>query len=123
MFQLDVMGEKNILDIAEEVTQFVNFSGGESYPLAFTIYDDGKFENVDSNILKYEPEAEYYEKIFTSLHNKITAELDGKNEYSRREDHSSRRFVYTNDSCISFIQVTVRDDVLDFHVSHKIVRR
>ena len=116
MFQIDAMGEKNILDIAEEVTQFVNFSGGESYPLSFTIYDDGKFENADSNILKYEPEAKYYEKIFTSLHDKITNELDGKNEYNRREDHSSRRFVHTNDSCISFIQVAVRDDILDFHV-------
>jgi hypothetical protein len=116
MFQLNVMREKNILDIAEEVNQFVNFSGGESYPLSFTIYDNGKFENADSNILKYEPEAKYYEKIFTSFHEKITNELNGKNEYNRREDYSSRRFVHTNDSCISFIQASVRNNILDFHV-------
>ena len=116
LFEIDMMSEKTILDISEEVSQFVKFSGGESYPLSFTFYDDGKFENADSNIMKYEPEAEYYGKIFKSFHDKITDELDGKNEHLRRENHSSRRFVHTNDSCISFIQASIRDDVLDFHV-------
>ena len=113
--QTEIHLTKDIYDISEEVVQFVEFSGGESYPLSFTFYDDGKFENANSSILKYEPEKEYYEKIFTSLHRKIADEISGKNEYNREEDHSSRRFVYTNDSCISFIQVAVRDDVLDFH--------
>jgi len=46
---------------------------------------------------------------------KIEKELTGKNEYNRKEDITSRRFVYTNESCISFIQYTFRNDILDCH--------
>ena len=38
-----------------------------------------------------------------------------KNEYKRIEDFTSRRFVHTDDTCISFIQVAVRDGLMDFH--------
>ena len=50
------------------------------------------------------------------MHNKISRELNGENEYSRKESFSSRRFVYTDDSCISFIQFAIREELMDFNV-------
>ena len=108
--------ERSLLrEVSDDVLRFVKCSSGESYPLSFTLYDDGEFEEASPDILSYEPEAEYYDKIFKSIHDKITNELSGKNEYERREDHNSRRFVYTNDSCISFIQFAIRNRIMDFH--------
>ena len=103
-------------DVSSYVSKFVSCAGGESYPLSFITYDDGTFKDADLEILNYKPESEYYEKIFNSLHEKISNELDGKNEYSRIEDAFSRRFVYTDNSCISFIQASVRNNIFDFHI-------
>ena len=80
------------------------------------LYDDGKFEEAKKESMNYELEKEYYEKIYNKLHTKISMEMDGQNEYGRREDPSSRRFVYTDDSCISFIQLAIRNRLMDFHV-------
>ena len=66
--------------------------------------------------MAYKPEKEYYEKIYSRFHEKVDNELLGKNEYSRVESPSSRRFVHTDNSCISFIQLSIRERVLDFHV-------
>ena len=87
----------------------------ESYPLSFTLYDDGKFDEASSDILDYENEREYYDMIRTTLLRKIDMELSGNNEYKRVETSKSRRFVYSDSSCISFIQVAIRDEVMDFH--------
>jgi len=104
-------------EISDQVFKFVgNTESFESYPLTFTLYDDGAFEEANSNSMDYEPEREYYEKIYSTFHRKIKNEFDGKNDYSRKEDISSRRFVYTDDSCISFIQCAIRSRVMDFHV-------
>jgi len=113
--QLRENSHPSIQDISKQIIEFVKCNGGESYPLSFTIYDDCNFEEANSEILNYEPEAEYYAKIFKKLHDKITDELDGKNEYARKECIFSRRFVYTDSSCVSFIQVSLRDNVMDFH--------
>ena len=103
-------------EIAEYVYNFTNAcSNKESYPLSFTIYDDCKFEESNSNIMKYHREAEYYDTIYKKLHSKISRELSGKNEYNRKESIDSRRFVYSDDSCISFIQISIRDNIMDFN--------
>jgi hypothetical protein len=103
-------------DISEMIKDFVRVSPNrESYPLSFTIYDDGEFKDADSSILDFEHEKEYYDMVRTSLLRKIDMELDGDNEYSRVEDLKSRRFVYSDSSCISFIQVAIRDGIMDFH--------
>ena len=66
--------------------------------------------------LWHKSESDYYNEIFSKLHTKISDELRGENEYKRVEDFRSRRFVYTDDTCISFIQIAIRDRVMDFHV-------
>jgi hypothetical protein len=113
---LDVVERCMIKEVSDQVLRFVNLNGGESYPLQFTLYDDGKFEEATQDSMNYEPESEYYEKIYKRFHKKINDELEGKNEYGRREGPESRRFVYADDSCISFIQLAIRDRVMDFHV-------
>jgi len=112
-----VLSERpQIREISDQVLMLVKAKGNESYPVQFTLYDDGKFEEASDSCFDYEPEKEYYEGIYDKLHKKISNELEGKNEYNRVEDFKSRRFVYTDDSCISFIQVAIRDSVMDFNV-------
>ena len=114
---LHALERSTLNEISQYVSEFVkNSSNFESYPLQFTIYDDGEFEEAKKESMYYEPESEYYNKIYKSLHRKIEDEIRGKNEYCRKESTSSRRFVYTDDSCISFIQVAIRSRVMDFHV-------
>ena len=103
-------------EISEQVFSSVFWSlNNEIYSLKFTLYDDGQFKESSSSIMEDEKEKEYYEKVSLTLLRKIEDEIDGKNEYNRVEDISSRRFVYADDSCISFIQVAVRDKIMDFH--------
>ena len=103
-------------EISEMIKDFVSVCPNrESYPLSFTIYDDGKFEEASSSILSYEKEEEYYDMIRSSLLGKIDMELRGNNEYCRIEGLDSRRFVFTDSSCISFIQVAIRGEIMDFH--------
>jgi len=104
-----------IQEVSDQVLDFVRCKGGESYPLKFTLYDNGQFEESNSEILCHESEGDYYRRIFNSFHKKINNELEGKNEYSRIETHRSRRFVYSDPSCISFIHMAVRDKIMDFH--------
>ena len=106
----------SIESVSDMVIEFVNNTPDkESYPLSFTLYDDGSFEDIDVSVLEHESEKEYYDMIQTSLIEKIDNELIGENEYGRVEDFSSRRFVFSQSSCISFIQVANRDKVMDFH--------
>jgi len=114
---LDVKERAMLKEVASEVIQSVSESPtNEIFPLCFTLYDTGKFEEADSGILDYEPETEYYKEIYQSVLEKIDNELAGNNVYNRKEDLSSRRFVFTGDSCISFIQVSQRNATMDFHV-------
>ncbi len=103
-------------EVSDQVLSTVDHCEGECFPLQFTLYDDGKFEEANKESMDYCPEKEYYEKIYRRLHSKIDNEMLGKNEYSRVESSSSRRFIYTDDSCISFIQLSIRNRVMDFHV-------
>ena len=104
-------------EISDMVRKFVeSTSEKESYPLQFTVFDDGDFEEADKSCMDYEPESEYYRKIYEKFHTKIKRELNGENEYNRKESSSSRRFVYTDDSCISFIQCAIRKSMMDFNV-------
>ena len=103
-------------EVSDQVFNLVNaFKNKEAYPVSFTIYDDGDFEESDLKIMDHEPEADYYEEIYEKLHGKISDEICGKNEYNRMETFESRRFVYSGNSCISFIQLSIRDNIMDFH--------
>ena len=106
----------SVENIGNYVHEFVKFQPRkESNTLQFHFYDDGKFEEVNDNIEFTPGEEAYYAKIRGKLLGKIEDELRGWNKYRRKETPSSRRFVFAGDECISFIQVIVRDDLMDVH--------
>tara|TARA_Y100000034_G_C6893431_1_gene411456 strand:+ start:69 stop:974 length:906 start_codon:yes stop_codon:yes gene_type:complete len=113
---LNIIEQLSLEGISNQVTRFVEFAGGESYPLQFTLYDDCMFEEASPDSMLYDAETDYYKRIYNGLHEKIDRELRGENEYSRTEDFSSRRFIYTDNSCISLIHLAIRDRLMDFHV-------
>jgi deoxyadenosine/deoxycytidine kinase len=113
---LDIVERCMLKEVSDQVSEFVKNISNESYPLSFTLYDDGKFEESTESSMSYGPEKEYYFMIHDSLIHKIEMELSGENEYNRVEGFESRRFVFADKSCISFIQVAVRNNIMDFNV-------
>ena len=114
--ELEAIEEGSLDMVSSFVKSFSANSGGyEATPLSMTLYDDGTFQDVDSSVMDYEPEQEYYKKIYVSMIKKIRSELRGENEYNRVETLNSRRFIYTDDTCISLIQASFRDSTLDMH--------
>ena len=79
----------------------------------FVHYDTGDFSDVKKSMLNYEKEKEYYQKIEKAVFDKIKAEMRGENEYERAEGLDSRRYIYTDTSCISLAHFLVRDGHMD----------
>ena len=102
--------------IADYINQFAAACKDlEASHINLTMYDDGDFKYVNKNVLNYKPEQEYYANITEKVLGKISNELTGKNKYNKKEDIKSRRFVYGSDTCISFSQFTIRNNILDCH--------
>jgi hypothetical protein len=59
---------------------------------------------------------EYYRGITDTFLSKIKNEMLGINEYNKPQGESSRRFVHSSDTCISFMQLGYRDSKADFSV-------
>jgi hypothetical protein len=79
----------------------------------FVHYDTGDFADIDEEMLVYEKEKDYYKRIETAMFKTINAELNGNNPYGRKEDVSSRRFIYSDDSCIATCHFLIRDGYMD----------
>ena len=113
-------------DIATEVTRFVSVMPngsvddmrGYEAQMSLTFYDDGAFDEgqEEAEIFADEEEGNYYKDVYDKFIGKIRDEISGNNEYGVAQTEKSRRFVYTDDSCISFIQILIRDNIMDFHV-------
>jgi hypothetical protein len=84
----------------------------EKIGLNLVHYDDGMFDDVSEEMLRYEKEKVYYDKIRRKLLKKINDELEGANEYGREETYESRRFIYTDDSCLSLCHFMLRNEFL-----------
>ena len=82
-------------------------SNKEAIGLRFTYFDDGEFTDVKEDLLLYEGEKEYY--------NKIEMQLKGKmlQNHTSNQDSSSRRIIYHDDSCISLAHFLIRDQIFD----------
>jgi thymidylate kinase len=114
----DLVGSEmtTVKHLASYVNQFAAVTDDlEASHINMTFYDDGKFQFLNKAVLDYKPEKEYYASIMSKLFSKIADELTGKNKYNKEEGVNSRRFVYAEDSCISFAQFTVRNSILDCH--------
>lgn len=66
----------------------------------------------DNECMNFEKEREYYEKIEKDFIQNFINETSGNNEYNRKEQDNSRRFIYTSDTCISSIHALVRDNTV-----------
>ena len=76
-----------------------------------------KFDNHDYKVLEYEKEKEYYKRILETYTKTIHDEIAGYNEYSiPQKPHLTRRFVYCDSSCISYINTHVRNKTLSANI-------
>ena len=75
--------------------------------LRLTYFDDGHFTDVKQELLEYEGEKEYYDKIEQQLRGKML------NNHAVGQDSSSRRIIYHDDSCISLAHFLIRDQIFD----------
>ena len=73
--------------------------------------------SLDYTALNFPEEKEYYQKITESIKNKIFKEFTGLNEYKSPQKHDSRRFIYTDDSCISFVHALFRQGRLNVSIT------
>lgn len=82
----------------------------------FTI-DPTSLSVPDASILRHPPEEVYYSKILAGVLQNIDDELAGRNEYEKKQDpYTTRRFIFTQDSCISLVHTTLRGDALNMRV-------
>ena len=70
-------------------------------------------KSLDYEVLDFPQEKEYYFNITQELTKKIFKEFSGLNEYKTPQKHDSRRFIYTDDSCISMIHALWRNNKLN----------
>ena len=70
-------------------------------------------DTLDYSVLDFPEEKDYYHGIETKIKTKLMKEFIGLNSVKEPQKHESRRFVYADDSCISFIHFLLRDDKLN----------
>jgi hypothetical protein len=101
---------------------------GEVAPLRFHLLEEGDFPEADDKILDVNYVTERFPAIkpatvveFNEMVDTFTRtlrdEIEGINIYNRPEGPGSRRFVFTQQACVSFIQVMLRDNMLKFYVT------
>lgn len=101
--------DKTYDKIALAVEQHADASiGKETINLHFS-WSDRDFKSHDPTHLQHPKEVVYYTELCERFTQKIRDEFAGRNSYNRAESISSRRFVITQDTCISFVQALVRD--------------
>jgi len=102
------------LDILNHVIKAPN---QECTPVRFVLDLTGKLDNVDPDIMNHESESKYYRRILSGVLSNIDCELIGHNDYNLPQDAwTTRRFIFTNDSCISLIHTVPREDTVAIHV-------
>lgn len=114
---LDKREKMSISGISGVISSFAMASPrNEASGISLTFYENLGFEDVKSSVMSTKSESKYYKKILNGIIKKIKQEIKGNNEYNLPQGLSSRRFIYTDDSCISLIHATCRNSVLDLHV-------
>ena len=103
----------NIVNCATQTILSEDKKDLETIGMNFVHYDTGDFSDVNKILLSYEKEKEYYDLIENKVFDKIKAEIRGENEYGRCEDLDSRRYIYTDNSCISLAHFLIRKGHMD----------
>ena len=101
----------------QELIKSLVFNSGRNELIDVQCKEQVNKNNLDLTVLNFPQEKEYYKKIEFEFFNKIFREFTGLNEYNQAQKHDSRRFVYTDDSCISMIHVLWRQNKLNVSVT------
>ena len=97
----------------QELIKSLVFNSGRNELVDVQCKEKVDRNNLDLTVLDFPQEKKYYEKIEFEFFNKIFREFTGLNEYNQAQKHDSRRFVYTDDSCISMIHVLWRQNKIN----------
>ena len=104
--------------VAEEIKlNALSAPNKECTPLRFRLEYKPADQEFDASIMQHPPEEIYYANILKGVLSNIKDELDGKNDYGTPQTpFSTRRFIFTQDSCISLIHTMFRDNTMNVHV-------
>ena len=97
----------------QELIKSLVFNSGRNELINVQCKEELDRNNLDLTVLDFPQEKKYYEKIEFEFFNKIFREFVGLNERNQSQKHDSRRFIYTDDSCISMIHVLWRQNKLN----------
>ena len=97
----------------DKLVKSLLFNSGRNELVDLNIKTKVNKNNIDFTVLSFPQEKEYYEDILNKITKKIDRELIGLNENSIPQKLDSRRFVYTDDRCISFIHFLFRYNKLN----------
>jgi len=100
----------------------------EVSPLRFSFLEEGTFPQHTSEILNPQWVSQHFPHVKPAtvhefqdmvrvFEETLDNELAGRNIYNRPEGPGSRRWVFTQQACVSFIQVMLRDNMLKFYVT------
>ena len=106
-------------DVSSEIVQAVDRTAGkEISPLKFTLTIDNPEELLDdSDIMTHSDEEVYYANILHKVLKNIQDENAGKNEYGvPQSTFTTRRYIFTQDTCISLIHTMVRGTSMEMNV-------
>lgn len=113
---LDASEKEDLCGVAKRIENTSLHFGGEALGVTFQYDFDDNYTDADPSVLTYELEAEYYQGIRSQFIRKITKEIAGENEYrSAQNPLTTRRFVYAHDSCISMVNMLIRDHTLNVY--------
>ena len=111
--------EYKVESVSSEVKSIVSaVPTWEISPLKFTMtFDDPTQLMNDHSIMLHPQEEVYYANILHKVMKNIQDEITGKNEYQAPQAvFTTRRFVFTQDSCISMIHTVIRGKTMTMNV-------
>lgn len=98
-------------EIADNIAQIARAQGGEASGVTLSIDCGSAYLHPDEEVLQWPQEREYYSEIVQGVCSKISREIAGDNEYfAKQNPHTTRRFVWSSDTCISMLNFFVRGD-------------
>ena len=102
---------------ASDLIKSLVVSSGRNELVDVSCTTDVRKEGYDPCALDFPPEKEYFAGITSKVLEKIQKEFLGLNSVKMPQKHDSRRFIYTDESCISMIHFLWRENTLNVSVT------
>jgi thymidylate kinase len=101
----------------QELIKSLVFNSGRNELIDVQCKEQVDRKNLDYTVLNFPQEKEYYKKIEQEITSTLFKEFAGLNQYGKPQKHDSRRFIYTDNSCISMIHALWRNNTLNVSVT------